>query len=104
PRVGCVQASVSNRVTWYGKPGGFFEQFLAFGTLNGLWNYHEFFSAHSVLEDHASAMMSLKIRGGWSVGMSPRLSSYAFDPTLYTNLYNSGVSFRPSNRLESLVS
>ena len=86
-RVGYVQPSVSNRYTWYGTPGTMFEQFNIYGSVNGLWQYHDFFSARSVLEDHASAMMSLRLRGGWSIGASPRISSYAFDPGAYTNVY-----------------
>src|SRR5262249_52130365 len=55
-RTGYVQPSISNRYTLYGTPGKTFEQFNVFGTLNGLWQYHDFFSAKSLLEDHASAM------------------------------------------------
>jgi hypothetical protein len=42
-------------------------------------------------------MMQMTMRGGWSVGMTPRLATYAFDPATYT-------SFVPSDRIESLVS
>src|SRR5262249_21754918 len=88
-----------------------FEQFNVFGTLNGLWQYHDFFSAKSLLEDHASAMMSLRLRGGWTIGASPRVSTYAFDPSAYKNLAVPGVAagaaaaaFVPSDRIETLVS
>jgi hypothetical protein len=50
----------------------------------------------SLLEDHASIQMQVTLHGGWSVGLTPRLSSYAFNPRDYT--------FRPSDRVESLVS
>ncbi|HTE44949.1 MAG TPA: carbohydrate binding family 9 domain-containing protein [Gemmatimonadaceae bacterium] len=94
-RVGYVQPSVSNRFTWYGRPGLPFERFNVFGTLNALWQYDDFFSAKSLLEDRASVQMQMTMRGGWSVGVTPRLSSYAFDRAAY--------SFAPSDRLESLV-
>ncbi|HEY9225239.1 MAG TPA: DUF5916 domain-containing protein, partial [Gemmatimonadaceae bacterium] len=100
PRTGFVQPSISNRVTWYGKPGGVLEQANAFISLNGLWLYDNFFSAKSLLEDYTSLNASVRLRGGWSVNVSPKLASYAFDPTRYTNL----VGFRPSERVTALVS
>ena len=109
-RVGYVQPSVSNRYTWYGTPGSVFEQFNVYGTVNGLWQYHDFFSARSVLEDHASAQASLRLRGGWTIGASPRISGYAFDPAAYANLAtlvpNLGppVRFVPADRVETLLS
>jgi hypothetical protein len=96
PRVGFVRASVSNRYTLYGKPGAVVERFNIFGTTQALWRHDDFFSAKSLLEDQASLMMQVTMRGGWSVGMTPRLSTYAFDPAAYTN-------FVPSDRIESLV-
>ena len=105
-RTGYVQPSISNRFTWYGTPGTMFEQFNVFASLNGLWQYNDFFSAQSLLEDHASAMMSLRLKGGWSIGASPRISTYAFDPAAYANLSNPfGLPpFTPSDRIETLVS
>jgi hypothetical protein len=67
---------------------------------NGLWNYRDIFSGKSLLEDHASAQMSANLRGGWSVGLSPRLSSYSFNAADYAQY----VGFTPSDRIESLVS
>ena len=100
PRTGFVQPNVSNRLTWYGKQGGMFEQFNTFLTVNGLWLYDDFFSANHLLEDYASAMMSLRLRGGWSIGVSPRLASYAFDPTRYA----STPDLVPSPRITTLTS
>ena len=96
PRVGYVQPNISNRVTWYGKQGALVERFNVFATLQGLWRYDDFASAKSLLEDRASLMMQMTMRGGWSVGMTPRLGTYAFDPAAYSN-------FVPSDRIESLV-
>ena len=106
-RTGYVQPNIANRFTWYGKPGAALEQFNVFGTVNGLWQYHDFWSAKSLLEDRASAQMSLRMRGGWSVGMSPRISTYAFDPKAYTALVVPGAPqspFVPSDRIETLAS
>ena len=97
PRVGYVQPNVSNRLTLYGKPGALLERFNVFGTVSGLWRYDDFFSAKSVLEDRMSAMMQLMIRGGWSVGLSPRIATFAFDPAAYP-------TFHPADRTESVIS
>ena len=110
PRTGYVQPGISNRYTWYGAPGALLERFNIFGTVSGLWLYDDFFSARSILEDHASAALQATVRGGWSLGYTPRVSSYAFDPTGYTNLYNAALGagsaptlFRPSDRIETLI-
>jgi hypothetical protein len=117
PRVGYVQPNVSNRVTWYGRPGSLLERFNVFGTVNGLWRYDDFFATKSVLEDRASASGQLTLHGGWSIGFSPLLASYAFDPAAYSSLFvqqtGSGPAvvpapapqpFLPSSRVETLLS
>ena len=100
PRTGFVQPSISNRVTWYGKPGSVFEQANAFISFNGLWLYDNFFSANSLLEDYMSMMSSVRLRGGWSIGASPKLASYAFDPARYTTISN----FTVPGRITALTS
>jgi hypothetical protein len=99
PRTGFVKPGLSNRYTWYGSPGALAERFQVFATVSGLWTYDDFFRANSVLEDAASAQMSLTLRGGWSLGMTPKLSSFAFDPLDYANYTN----FTPSPRIETWV-
>ena len=96
PRVGFVKPNASNRFTWYGKPGALVERFNMFVSENALWRYDDFFDARSLLEDGASAQMQLTLRGGWSVGMTPRIASYAFDPADYRS-YAGG--FTPSDRI-----
>jgi hypothetical protein len=105
PRVGYVQPGASNRFTYYGKPGALLERANAFATVNALWLYDDFFSARSLLEDHASVMTQFTLRGGWSVGVTPRISSYAFDPAAYSTIYvpapPSRTPFVPSSRIET---
>ena len=96
-RVGIVRPSASNRFTWYGKPGSMAERFQIFASVNGTWKYNDFFDLKSVLEDQASTMMTLTLRGGGSVNLTPKLASYAFDPAAYRNLQN----FAPSDRIET---
>jgi hypothetical protein len=106
PRVGYVQPNISNRFTWYGRPGSLFERLNVFGTVNGLWGYDDFFSARSVLEDHASAQTQLTLHGGWNIGVSPRLSTYAFAPAAYSGVFvdSAQTPFTPSSRIETLMS
>lgn len=118
PRTGYVQPGIANRYTWYGGQGALLERFNVFGTLNGLWRYRDFFDYKSLLEDHASAMMQFTMRGGWNVGVTPRISTYGFDSASYAGLYlpgpvppgtfvtNAGapIAFKPSDRIETLQS
>jgi hypothetical protein len=111
PRTGFVQPSAANRITLYGKPGALVERFNVFLNENALWNYDDFFRGKRLLEDHAGAMLGWTLRGGWSVNLTPRLSSYAFDPSRYSTLYvpasvssASPTPFVPSDRIETLVS
>ena len=111
PRTGFIEPNISNRYTWYGKPGAAFERFNVFGTLNGYWNYDDFTSGKNLVEDHASAMMQMTLRGGWNVNLTPRISTYAFDQADYANLLIPGVTsssaptpFVPSSRIETLAS
>ncbi|HEY4303087.1 MAG TPA: carbohydrate binding family 9 domain-containing protein [Gemmatimonadaceae bacterium] len=94
-RTGFVKPSLSNRFTWYGKQGALAERFQIFASANGLWRYDDFFDRKSVLEDQSSVQGTLTLRGGWNISLSPKLSSYAFDPRDYSNLQN----FTPSDRI-----
>ena len=96
PRVGYVKPNAMNRFTWYGRPGALAERFNVFLNVNGIWQYDDFLHARSLLEDAASANMQLTLRGGWSVGMTPKVGSYAFDPADYANY---GGGFTPSDRI-----
>lgn len=100
PRTGLVRPNAANRFTWYGKPGAMAERFNVFASVNALWQYDDFFDAKSLLEDAASTQMQLTLRGGWSLGVSPRIASYAFDPADYRNY----AGFTPSDRITTLVS
>ena len=95
PRTGYVKPNISHRFTWYGKQGALAERFQIFATANGLWRYDDFFDRKSVLEDQGSIQGTLTLRGGWNINVSPKLSSYAFDPADYVNLSN----FTPSDRI-----
>jgi hypothetical protein len=103
-----VQPNVSNRYTWYGRPGAVLERYNVFATVNGLWRYDDFFAARSVLEDRVSLSNSFTLRGGWSISVNPLLASYAFDPTGYASLRTGSpgalAAFVPSDRLGTTTS
>ncbi len=100
PRTGFVKPSFSNRFTWYGKPGAVAERFNAFITTSALWRYDDFFNARSMLEDAFSSQLQMTLRGGWSLGATPRIGSYAFDPADY----RSYSSFHTSDRITTATS
>lgn len=85
-RTGFVQPSVSNRVTFFGKQGQLFERFMLFSSTSGLWRYNDFFDRKSLLESKTSLSGTATLRGGWSLGFTPALATYAFDPSSYTSL------------------
>lgn len=87
PRTGFVQPNVSNRFTWYGKPGAAFERYNVFTTVNALWRYDDFFAGRSLLEDKFQLNQQLTFRGGWQLGVTPTVQSFAFDPAQYGGLY-----------------
>ncbi|MDQ2889025.1 MAG: carbohydrate binding family 9 domain-containing protein [Gemmatimonadota bacterium] len=106
PRTGVVEPSVSNRLSLYGAPGAWLEKFNVFLQTSGVWRYNDFFARKSLLEDHASGNTNFTLRGGWSVGVTPTISTYAFDPAAYSNDFISNappVPFVPSPRITTFV-
>jgi len=105
PRVGYVSPSAANRISLYGSPGALVERFTGFFMTSGVWKYDDFFNAKSLLEDRFSLTGSFTLRGGWSINLSPKIASYAFDPAGYAGLYmRPSIAFRPSDRIETLTS
>lgn len=94
-RTGYVQPSVSNRVTFFGKQGHLFERFMVFSSTSGLWRYNDFFDRKSLLESKTSLSGTATLRGGWSLGFTPALATYAFDPASYTSLATANGTATP---------
>ena len=106
PRTDFIQPGIRNRFTAYGHPGSIFERFNTFIQTTGLWRYHDLFAAKSLAEDQASARTDLILHGGWTINVTPTLSSYAFDAANYGSLFVPGtvpVPFRPSPRITTFV-
>ena len=90
-RTGFVKPTIANRFTLYGAPGAVLENFTTRLSVDGTWEYREFFRAHSVLEDHASSDNSFTFRGGWIVTATPSIQTFAFDPAQYATVAVAGT-------------
>jgi len=84
-RTGIVNPQIMNRITTYGSQGATIEQWETFYSLQGIWNYDDFWKFPAPLEATASARSSLRLRGGWQLGLTPEWQSIAFDPTFYAD-------------------
>jgi hypothetical protein len=107
-RTNIVQPSMSNRLTLFGAPGALLEKFNIFLRNNAVWSYGDFFAHRSLLEDNSSASTSVTLRGGWSLGVTPTIASYAFDPAAYAGYFvrdaaGDTVPFTPSSRITTFL-
>jgi hypothetical protein len=107
PRTGIVQPNASNRFTLYGAPGALVEAWNVFAHWEGVWGYDEFFEGGDILESQVMLNNMFTLRGGWSVTVSPRLASYAFEAADYARLFT-GTSavptpFTPSDRIGTVT-
>ncbi len=106
-RTDMVQASTSDRLTLYGRPGARFEQFQVFASTSNVWKYDDFFAGQAPLEDQLQVRSSVRLRGGWEVGLTPALSSYAFDPADYASDFvgtpQAPEPFVPSSRITTFM-
>lgn len=85
-RTGFVQPSINNRITIFGTPGRLFEQYRVFLQTSALWRYDDFFAGNEVLETRVSANNNVTLRGGWSLGITPSVQRYGFDPEAFASL------------------
>ncbi len=105
-RTGYVQPSMSQRISFFGKPGRLFERYTVFVSTSGLWRYRDFFEGNSMLESRVSLNNSVTLRRGWSISANPALASFAFDPASYSTVaFDNGAGapqrFVPAPRITS---
>jgi hypothetical protein len=102
-RTGYVQPSINNRFTLFGKQGKLLERYMVFMQSGLLWRYDDFFKGKSLLESRINASNTFTFRRGWSLGYTPTLSSFAFDPAAYGGVRvpsgTANVPFTPSPRI-----
>ncbi len=107
PRTGIIQPSAANRFTLYGPPGALVQAWNIFARWEGIWDYAGFFDGEGILESQLMLNNMLSLRGGWSVMVSPRLASYAFEAEDYARLSTGTTDaprpFVPSDRIGSFT-
>jgi hypothetical protein len=82
-RVDFVKVQVNQRITRFGKRGGWWDQQQHFVTGSTLWTYNDFTNRQSPLESQISLDNALQIRGGWRVSIQPEVQRISFDPRRY---------------------
>jgi len=102
-RVDFVRVQLNQRLTRFGKRGGWWDQRQHFISASTLWTYDDFSSRRSPLESQFSLDNSLQIRGGWRVSIQPDIQQINFDPRRYATRYavasnrRDTVAFTPSD-------
>ena len=86
-RTDYVQPQANQRYTWFGERGSLVEQMMTFLSLQGTWTYDDFFNGEVPLETRASLSTSFQFRGGWGMGLTPSMESFAFQPSRYADYY-----------------
>ncbi len=86
-RTDYVQPQANQRYTWFGRRGTAVEQVMTFLSLQGTWAYDDFFNGEVPLETRASLSTSFQFRGGWGMGITPSLESFAFQDSRYDDYY-----------------
>ena len=106
-RTDIVRASAEDRFSAYGAPGSTFERYNGMLHMQGTWTYADFFKAHAVLEDQLALRNDVTLKGGWDIGVSPGLGTYAFDPADYAQVFTGTVQqpvpFVPSSRITTFT-
>ncbi len=82
-RVDFVRAQINQRLTLFGRKGGWWDQRQHFFTGSTLWSYDGFSQRQHPLESKLSLDNSMTIRGGWRVSVTPDVQIVSFDPRRY---------------------
>lgn len=91
-RVDFVRFQVNQRLTSFGRRGGWWDQRQHFLTAATLWTYGDFAQRRSPLEHRLSVDNSLQVRGGWRLSLTPEYQRTAFDPRRYAAFATVGAS------------
>jgi hypothetical protein len=84
PRANYVQASFFNRFSWYGRPGGLWDQVSTFLGYTPLWRYDDFLHARSTIEGGFQNTWTVNARGGWGITLNASDLQQVFDSATYT--------------------
>jgi len=91
PRTNYVLASFFNRFSWYGRPGGIWEQISTFVGYTPLWRYDDFFHARSTIEGGFQNTWTVNARGGWGITVNASDLEQRFDSTAYLRYATDGA-------------
>ena len=81
-RTGIVNATIYNRLTYYGAPGAFLQTAGAFIGLSRIWDYDGL--GDGAIEGSESISPSATLRGGWQVSGSVARNFFNYDPDEYS--------------------
>ena len=80
-RTGIINASIFNRLSFYGRPGALIQTIGGFIGVTRLWNYSE--PGDGTIEGGEFISPSATLRGGWQVGGSLGRNFFTYDPGAY---------------------
>ncbi|MBI4500695.1 MAG: carbohydrate binding family 9 domain-containing protein [Gemmatimonadetes bacterium] len=77
------QSNITNRFTRYGKPGSILESVSYAISLDGLWDYENFFGGRNADEVKWHHNLNFTWRGGWRLGPFVFLEHFYYPPSAY---------------------
>jgi uncharacterized protein DUF5916 len=84
-RPGVITTNLTHRATWFGSPDAAVQSFTASVLLNGVFQYKRETLGDVWLEKKLHFNNTLKLKGGWTLGGSTLVESFAFDRAFYAN-------------------
>lgn len=84
-RGGVITTNLTHRGTWFGSADALVQSFTAGVLLNGVWQYKDVTLGDAWLEKKLHFNNSFKLKGGWLLGGSALIESFAFDQAFYQN-------------------
>ncbi len=85
-RTDFVRAQIFQRITRFGKSGGWWDQQQQFLRTSAIWSYDGFGRKDVPLETSIALDNSIVLHGGWKLSVNPELQSVAFDARRYARL------------------
>jgi len=84
-RGGVMTTNLTHRATWFGGADAPIQSFTASVLLNGVWQYKDVTLGDAWLEKKLHFNNNFKFKGGWLLGVSTLVESFAFDEAFYAN-------------------
>jgi hypothetical protein len=82
-RGGVITTNLTHRATWLGAADAPVQSFTASVLLNGVWQYKDVTLGDPWLEKKLHFNNSFNFKGGWALGVSALVESFAFDREFY---------------------